>query len=136
MNAAPHERLVLYDGVCGFCDSSVQWLLAHDSERRLQFAALQGATAEALRERFPGMPRDIDTVVFVDEDRIFLRSAAAFAILRHLPAPWSWVAIWRFLPSPLTDIGYRMVAAMRYRIWGKLDACRIPKPEERARFLP
>lgn len=136
MNAGTHERLVLYDGVCGFCDGSVQWLLAHDPERRLRFAALQGTTAEALRARFPSMPKDIDTVVFVDGETMYLRSAAAFAILRHLPAPWSWVAVWRFVPSLLTDIGYRMVAAVRYRIWGKLDACRIPKPEERARFLP
>ncbi len=136
MNAAPHERLVLYDGVCGFCDSSVQWLLAHDPERRLQFAPLQGSTADALRARFPEMPRDIDTVVFVEGDRLYLRSAAAFAILRHLPAPWSWLAVWRFIPSPIADLGYRVIAALRYRIWGKLDACRIPKHSERARFLP
>ena len=136
MSADPPERLVLYDGVCGFCDGSVQWLLAHDPRQRLRFAALQGTTADALRARFPEMPRDIDTVVFVDEGRVYLRSAAAFAILRHLPDPWPWVAVWRFIPSPISDLGYRAIAAVRYRIWGKLDACRIPKPEERARFLP
>lgn len=133
-SAAP-ERLVLFDGVCGLCDSAVQWLLDHDVHGRLHYAPLQGPTAEALRGQHPQIPRELETMVFVRQGKVYLRSQAVLQILRELPAPWSWVSIFRVLPSFLTDLGYRLVAAARYRIWGKLDACRMPLPEQAARFL-
>jgi len=136
MNPALPDRLVLYDGVCGFCDASVRWLLVHDRHRRLRYAPLQGPTAAALRARYHEMPHDIDTVCFLEGGGLRLRSDAAFAIVRHLPAPWSWLGAFAVLPRPLTDWAYRRVAAVRYRIWGKADACRVPTPEERTFFLP
>ncbi len=130
------DRLVLYDGECGMCDGLVQWTLAHDPTGRFRFAALQGATADALRVRFPEMPRGIDTVVYLEGGKLFFRSAAAFAIAAHLPAPWSWFRAFGLLPRVLTDLGYRLVARVRFRVWGKLDACRVPTLAERARFFP
>ena len=136
MNPTLPDRLVLYDGVCGFCNASVQWLLAHDASRRLRYAPLQGPTAAALRARLPAIPADIDTIVFIEGGEVYLRSAAAFRMASHLPAPWSWLRGFGLLPRALTDLAYRAVAAVRYRIWGKLDACPIPGAAERALFLP
>ncbi len=140
LSAPLPPRVLLYDGVCGLCDSVVQWVLDHDPEGRFHLAPLQGETADALRARHPSIPRDLDTMVVVttgpEGERVFLRSAAAFQVARALGGwlrPLSWLAI---LPRPLTDLGYRMVAASRYRLFGKLDACRLPSPSERARFLP
>ncbi len=130
------DRLVLFDGECGMCDGLVQWLLAHDPGGRFRFAPLQGATAQALRVRFPEMPRDIDTVLYLEGGQLFQRSAAAFAIAAQLRAPWSWFRAFGLLPRALTDLGYRLVARFRYRVWGKLDACRVPTLGERARFFP
>ncbi len=128
--------VVLYDGLCGLCDSSVQWLLDHDAEGRLRYAPLQGETAEELRGLHPGIPAELETMVLVDEGRVFLRSRAILQICRHLPRPWSWAAVLSVLPTSLTDAAYRVLAANRYRIWGKLEACRLPEPEQAARFLP
>ena len=136
----PQTRLVLFDGVCGLCDHVVQYLLDRDREARLTFAPLQGETAAELRARHAEIPDDIDTMVLVTnldgEERVYLRSAAAFGVASALGGLWRAVAWLRVLPRPLTDLAYRAVAASRYHIFGKHDACRIPRPEERLRFLP
>ncbi|MBM4392273.1 MAG: DUF393 domain-containing protein [Deltaproteobacteria bacterium] len=129
------QRIVLYDGVCGFCNGLVQWLLRVDREGAFQFAALQGSTAAELRARHPEIPVELDTMVYVEEGTVYLRSRALFAAARHLPAPWSWSRFLALLPLVFTDAGYRLVAAVRYRIWGRLEACQVPSAEQRARFL-
>ena len=128
--------IVLYDGVCGLCDEGVQRLLDLDREGLFRYAALQGETAAELRERFPELPSDLSTMGFVEGDRLYLRSRAILRILSHLPAPWRWLSVLSLLPAALTDLGYRLVAGSRYRIWGSLEACRLPEPEVAARFLP
>lgn len=133
-------HLVLYDGECGFCDRSVRWLLDVDRAGALRFAPLQGETATTLRARHPEIPSAIETLVYVRGDaegeRVFLRSEAVFQLLRALPMPWRIFRVFAVLPRLLTDLGYRGVAALRYRLAGRLAACRMPSPEERSRFLP
>jgi predicted DCC family thiol-disulfide oxidoreductase YuxK len=69
-------------------------------------------------------------------ERLLLRSDAVLAILRQLPSPWPAIAAClQLIPRPLRDLGYRLIARWRYRIWGHLDTCPIPTAEERARFL-
>ncbi len=129
-------RLVLYDGHCGFCDASVQWLLDHDPAGKLRFAPLQGETAAVVRAR-GGWPDDLDSIVLVEGgEQLSWRSTAAVRIAGALPWPWRVLAAAWLVPWPLRDIGYRLVAAVRFRIWGRLDACRLPAPDEAARFLP
>lgn len=134
--AATDRPLVLYDGTCGLCARSVRWILAHERDREIVFAPLQGETAAALRPRYPNMPRDVDTVIYVHGGRAHLRSKAFFHMASHFRAPWRWLHALRVLPGFLFDIGYRVVAALRYKIFGKVDACELPSPEHRARFLP
>lgn len=134
MSTVP-PRIVLYDGVCGFCNGVVQWLLRVDRDGAFVFAPLQGSTAAQLRAAHAEMPTDIDTMVYVEDDVVYLRSRAFFQAVRHLPAPWSWFRFFAVFPRFLTDGAYNAVAAVRYRIFGKYDACRVPSPEQRARFL-
>ena len=128
--------VVLYDGTCGLCHRSVRWLLRHERDHALQFAPLQGATAAALRVRHPEIPQVLSTVVLVDDDRVYLRSKAFLYAATHLRAPWRWAALWRWIPAFLPDLGYRLIAAIRYRVWGRAELCDLPAPDERARFLP
>jgi predicted DCC family thiol-disulfide oxidoreductase YuxK len=138
-------RLVLFDGVCGFCDRAVRWLIERDPRERLHFAPLQGETAAALRRRHPEIPEDTDTVVYVqidgrgdcdgDGEHVHLRSAAIFRIAAEITGPWRRLAWLRWLPRPLADAGYRLFAGLRYRLFGKRDACARPLPGERARFV-
>lgn len=132
-------RLVLYDGICGLCDLAVQWLLARDPKGALFFAPLQGATARRVLGRHPELPKGTDSILFVERDgaseRLSWRSRALVRIARHLQGPARHLSLLRFVPAFLADLGYRLVARVRYRIWGRREACRVPSPEERARFL-
>lgn len=132
--------MVLYDGVCGFCDRTVQWLLRHDPRGRLYFAPLEGETAKAILQRHPEVPKDLDAIVFVENaegtERVTWRSRAVFRICSQLQDRWRWMAWLGVIPSFIADIGYRFVAKIRFRIGGKLDQCRVPSETEKARFLP
>jgi predicted DCC family thiol-disulfide oxidoreductase YuxK len=128
--------VVLYDGTCGLCSASVRWILRHERDHELRFAPLQGDTAAELRTRFPRIPQTLESVVLVDGDRAHLRSKAFLHVARHLRAPWRWGYALRWFPGFLLDLGYRVIARIRYRIWGRVDECQLPSPENRARFLP
>ena len=130
-------RIVLYDGVCGFCNGSVRWLSERDRTARLHYAPLQGETAAVLRARHPEIPTALETIVFVEDgDRVTKESAAVFRVLRELPAPWRWIGALRpLLPRAVWDTAYRAFARRRYRWFGRLDTCPIPPPELRARIL-
>jgi predicted DCC family thiol-disulfide oxidoreductase YuxK len=132
----PAQPIVLYDGVCGLCAHAVRFLLGHELGAKLVFAPLQGETAARLRIEFPQIPGDLSTVVLVDNGKIYTRAKAFLHVARYLKAPWRWAYAVRWIPGPLLNPGYRLVAALRYRIWGKTDACHLPSPTQRVRFLP
>ncbi len=127
--------IVLYDGVCGLCQRSVRFLIARD-RGQLWYAPLQGETAAALRAIHPAIPATLESVVLVDDGRVYLRSKAFLYGARYLTAPWRWAYHLRWLPGFVLDLGYRLIARVRYRIWGRSDACQLPTTDERAHLLP
>lgn len=134
------DHIVLYDGVCGLCGWAVRWLLAHDPAGRLFFASLQGKTAATLGVGWDEeAPPTEASVVYVDTTvepvRVVRRSRAVAEALRVSGAWPAARAVIRITPRPLADAVYRFIARIRYRIWGRHDECRIPAPDERARFL-
>jgi predicted DCC family thiol-disulfide oxidoreductase YuxK len=133
--SVPPNNLVLYDGVCGLCDRFVQSLLKSDKEQALYFAPLQGTTAQIIRQQHPKLPETLSTVAFLKDGTLLIRSRAVFAIWKQLGGGWRVLAAFRVLPAFLTDLGYRFVAALRYKIWGKKDSCSIPAHADAARFL-
>jgi len=135
-STTPNGQVMLYDGVCGLCAKSVRWILRHERDHAIKFAPLQGETAAALRAKHPEIPEQLSTVVYIDGDRVHLRSKAFLYMTKHLHGPWRWLYAVRWWPAFLGDIGYRIVAAVRYRMFGKSDTCELPSPEHRARFLP
>ena len=133
---AAGEPVILYDGTCGLCHRSVQWILRHERDHELSFAPLQGATAAALRVRFPEIPQTLESVVLVADGRARLRSKAFLYTARHLRAPWRWAYALRWLPALVLDLGYRVIARIRYRVWGRAELCDLPAPDQGSRFLP
>jgi predicted DCC family thiol-disulfide oxidoreductase YuxK len=135
------RHLLLFDGVCSFCNGSVRWLAARDPQARLRFAPLQGETAAALRARHPEIPEALETMAYVRSDalgeRVFLRSEALWRVLALLDSPWRRAApLLKALPRGLRDRLYLAFARRRYRLFGRLDACPIPRPQDARRFLP
>jgi predicted DCC family thiol-disulfide oxidoreductase YuxK len=134
-------HLLFYDGVCGLCDRVVQFVLRHDRERVFQFAALQTATAERALQPYGRDPRVLDSVYVVadagsDRARLIERGRAILFLMRHAGGVWRVLAaLGSLLPTRVIDFLYRRVAGNRYRIFGKLESCRVPSPDERSRFL-
>lgn len=132
---AESQPIILYDGVCGLCHRTVRFLMRRD-RKLLRYAPLQGTTATALRSLHPEIPKTLESVILVDGDNVYLRSKAFLHAARYLTVPWRWMHALRWMPSFLPDFFYRGIARVRYRVWGKLDACSLPTPDERNRQLP
>lgn len=130
------DRIILFDGVCALCNWSVKLLLRIDKRRAFVYAPLQGETAARLRQLHPEIPKDLDSFVYVDGDRVRLRSAAFVHAARRLPLPWRAGSLLWVIPGPLRDLLYRLVARIRYRVFGKYESCSVPADDVRDRFLP
>ena len=127
--------LVLFDGVCGMCNRTVDFVLARDRAARFRFAALQSAAGQAALARHRLPPDYSDSMVLIAGGRCHRHSTAALEIVRRLGLPWSILWALAVVPPPLRDVVYDFVAARRYRWFGKLDTCRLPTAAERERFL-
>ena len=127
--------ILLFDGVCNLCHGSVRFLLERDRAARLRFAPLQSDVGRALLAHCALDADALDTVVLIDAAGAHARSDAALRALRLLGAPWSWSWVLAAIPRPLRDALYGFVARHRYRWFGRKDACPLPRPEWRARFL-
>ena len=130
----PH--VLFYDGVCAMCNGIVKAMLRVDEAQVFHFAPLQGETAELARRLLPDFPTELETLVYVREGGVFLRSRAAALAMQQMPYPAKALSWFRFLPKWLTDFFYGIVARTRYRVFGKYDHCPLPPVEARARFLP
>ena len=131
--------VLLYDGVCGFCNKTVQMILERDRAGTMRFAALQSDYGRAIVERHAEL-RGVDSVVFVENspeggERVFVRSDAALRVLKYLGGAWKLLLAARVIPKPVRDFFYDLFARNRYRVFGKYDTCMLPPPEVRSRFL-
>lgn len=130
----PSAPVVFFDGVCGMCNQFVDFLLRHDHKQLFLFAPLQGEIAKAHLD--PSDTEDLKSIVLIQNGKVFRRSAAVVRVLCAMSGLWkvAGYVLW-LIPAPLRDLGYKMVAKIRYRIFGKKESCRLPTAEERARFL-
>ena len=129
------EPIVLFDGVCKFCNACVNFLIDHDSQGRLRFAALQSDTGQTLLRRFGLKTNDFDTMVLVEGSHCTTRTTAALRAAAYLDRPWRFLSALRLVPAFLRDPAYNFLVGHRYRWFGRLDACRLPTPALKARFL-
>lgn len=133
--------LLLYDGGCGLCDRAVRFAFTHDRAAAIRAAPLDGPTAAAVVARFP-WAEGVDSVLLLERGadgtpRLLARSDAAIGVARRLGGGWALLgAIAALVPRPLRDLAYGGVARVRYRIFGRVDACALPPPAWRARLLP
>jgi predicted DCC family thiol-disulfide oxidoreductase YuxK len=130
--------VLLYDGACGFCSAVVQTVLRRDRRRTLRFAALQGAYARDLLARHPELA-GVDSLLWVEPsargERVYVRSDAGLRLARYLAGPWYLALAVRLVPRLLRDSAYDVVARHRHRLGAPAEACFVPPPEARARFV-
>jgi predicted DCC family thiol-disulfide oxidoreductase YuxK len=134
------RHLVLYDGVCGFCNRMNQFVLAHDARAVFDFASLQSRSAHRILQRFDKNAADLDTFYVVENYQstaptLLSKSTASLFVLRAIGGPWRLLTVLGVLPSVLLNAGYDFVARRRYRLFGRSEVCMLPPPEHRQRFI-
>lgn len=137
---AERDLVLLYDGLCGFCNGTVRFILARDRTGHMRFASLQGEFAKTVLSRHPELA-GVDSLVLLERgvggsERVLTRSAAALEIAAYLGGVWGWARVLRVVPRGIRDWTYDRFAGVRYRVFGTYDVPPAPKPAVRERFLP
>ena len=127
--------IILFDGVCNFCNYRVNFIIDHDKQNIFKFAALQSEKGRELLDKFNLPKEDFDSFILISGDKTFIKSSAAFEIAKHLTGWPNFFSHFKFLPCSLTDFLYNLVAKNRYKFFGKKNVCRMPTPEEKSKFL-
>ena len=129
------KNIIFYDGVCALCNGFVIWVLAFDSEKQFYFASQQSQLGQDVLNSH-GMSASLESLVVIDvNEKVYTQSSAVFFITKKIGGFWSFLNLFSFIPRTITDFLYRLVAAYRYRVFGKYEACPLPSPEHRDRFL-
>ena len=122
-------HILLFDGVCNLCISIVQFIIKRDPKGKFKFASLQSESGQALLKKFELPTNDIDSIVFIDGDKYYLKSSAGLHVLKELGGVWKLFYVFIIIPGPLRDFMYNTIAKTRYRIFGKRDTCMVPTTE-------
>lgn len=134
-NFQPSTNVILFDGICNFCNSSINFVMDRDKDDRFRFAALQSDSGVELQRKLGIDPEKIDSVVLVQGKMHYHKSTAALRIAKIMGFPYNLLYILIIVPPFIRNIFYDIIAHYRYKWFGKKEACRIPTPEERAKFL-
>ena len=129
------SAIILFDGVCNFCNSSVNFIIARDTAGYFKFAPLQSEIGEKLLAENGVDKIETDSVVRIADGKVYTHSTAALRVARRLDGAWKWLYYLIFMPRIIRDGAYKLFARYRYRLFGKKDECMLPSPEIRARFL-
>ena len=128
------SSIVLFDGVCNFCNGAVNFIIARDADKRYKFAPLQSEIGQELRAKYK-IGDDIDSIILVEDDQAFLHSTAGLKIAKGLGGIWSLAYAFIIVPAGIRDFCYKTFAKYRYRLFGRKDVCMMPTPEIRERFV-
>jgi len=129
------HAVVLFDGVCNLCNGAVNFIIDRDPEGHFQFAPLQSNIAQTALKARGQSALNLDTIVLLETSDVHVRSDAALRIARRLSGAWPLLSIALWVPRPFRDRVYNWVASHRYNWFGRQEACRLPTPELRRRFL-
>lgn len=128
--------VIFFDGVCGLCNSFVDWVMRHDPLKQFRFSPLQSDYAHQ------NLPAELlldssgsESIVFKMDGKTHTHSRAVLEVFKLLGYPWKVLFIFVLVPSVIRDAVYNFVAQNRYQWFGKKDQCRLPSPEEKERFL-
>jgi predicted DCC family thiol-disulfide oxidoreductase YuxK len=129
------SAIILFDGVCNFCNGSVNFIIERDRTNYFKFAPLQTEIAQTLLEKYNIDKAKTDSVILIEGDAAYTHSTAALRIARKLGGAFSWFYGFIIVPKPIRDFFYKLFAKYRYKLFGKKDACRMPTPEIKEKFI-
>ena len=127
--------IILFDGVCNFCNGAINFILRQDKQGVFRFAPLQSAKGQELLRQFDLPQQSFDSFILLDEGKVYKSSSAGLRLYNKLPWYWKWTQVFWIVPQFVRDAVYDAIARNRYRWFGKKDQCMVPTPEIKSRFL-
>jgi predicted DCC family thiol-disulfide oxidoreductase YuxK len=127
--------IILFDGVCNFCNRSINIILDHDQDAHFQFAPSQSTAGKDILQQFGLDQKASASVILIDNKKVYTKTDAVIQIATYLKGWPSLFSIIKFIPKPIRDFGYDLIAKNRYTLFGKRETCRIPDESIRHRFL-
>lgn len=136
MSELPNDTsIILFDGVCNFCNSSVNKIIKHDKKNKFKFAALQSETGKKLLEKYSIDSTKIDSIILIEDDVAFIKSTAILKISKQMNGLYPLAYGFIIIPAFIRNIVYDFIARNRYKWFGKKDSCMIPTEEVKSKFI-
>jgi predicted DCC family thiol-disulfide oxidoreductase YuxK len=130
-----NNPIILFDGVCNLCNSSVQFVLKHDTKKIFRFASLQSFAGQALLKEYNLSQTAFNSFVLIKKGKVFLKSTAALMVARQLKGAVKFLYWFIIIPPFIRNAVYNVIAKNRYKWFGKQESCMMPTPELQSRFL-
>lgn len=132
---AEYQQVIVFDGICNFCNASVDFVMKRDPQQRFKFGTLQSEPAKQILKDQHLDTEDFETFLLLEKGQVFTKSTAALKIAKQLKGFWPLLYTFIIVPRPLRDGVYNFIARRRYRWMGKMETCRVPTLAERERFI-
>ena len=129
------KPVMLFDGVCNFCDNTVNFIIDRDPQKKIRFAALQSQSGQKLLQQFELDTENFDSVILVYQGRYYKKTSAILRVVKWMKFPWWLLRVFIIVPPFLRNFFYDIVARNRYKWFGKLEYCRVPTADMKERFL-
>lgn len=129
------KSIILFDGICNLCNSSVVFVLKRDRHERFKFASLQSDAAKNILLHYNWKNNEMNSILLVEDGEVYEKSTAALRISDHLGKPWCYLSYAKYLPLSWRDMLYSFIARNRYNWFGKKDSCVLMIPEYKNRFI-
>lgn len=129
------QPVILFDGVCNFCNGAVNFVIKRDKTAQIQFAPLQSEKGRLFARQFGFNEEELKTFIFIEDNKFYTKSTAALKVCRHLGALWPLCYGLMIIPKFIRNVVYDLVAKNRYKWFGRRDTCMMPTPEVKARFI-
>lgn len=134
-NKVSEKSIILFDGVCNLCNGFVNFLIARDKKNQFLFGSLQSAPAAEILSRFNASSAEMSTVILFEDNQLYTKSTAVLKIFRKMGGLWPTMYVFIILPKVIRDPFYQLIAKNRYRLFGRKEACMIPTPALKAKFI-
>jgi predicted DCC family thiol-disulfide oxidoreductase YuxK len=129
------KSTILFDGVCNLCNGFVNFIIVRDKANRFRFGSLQSPAVVDLLRQHNFSSDDLSTVVLLEGNKLYYQSTAVLKILKQLGGAWVLLYGFIIIPKPVRDFFYNLIAKNRYKLFGRQDACMVPTPELKAKFV-
>jgi len=129
------KNVIIFDGVCNFCNGAVNFIIKHDSNKIFSFTPMQSDLAKELIEKYKIDNVGFDTFLLIKNNKCYLWTDAALEITRDLTGFWRVLIIFKIIPRPIRDYFYRLFARNRYALFGRKESCMVPSDDVKSRFV-